>query len=118
MAAWAYNYSTDRVQSFIEGHANATVRTHIAAECKNRVPPNQVAACEAFVSAGWLRGGGTIEDFIDKLASGEMSQEEFDALTAAGGGGKGFLGSIPTVYLAAGGVGAVLLGAVLLKRRK
>ena len=55
----------------------------------------------------------------DRIQSGEMSQEEFDALTDAGGGGpRGLLGGIPLVVLAAGAVGVVLVVAVALKGRK
>jgi hypothetical protein len=120
--SWVYGanqYARLKVDSFIEARKSATLRDHRASECKNRVPPEQVAACEAFVGAPRGQGGGTIESFIDKVASGEMSQEEFDAWNTAGGGASGsLLGGIPIEYLAAGGVGVVLLGALLLKRRK
>ena len=115
--AAAYNYTTDilpqQIADRAPGGANAPGGKRYSefrpSECKNRVPPDQVAACEAYV-----KSGRRIEDFISAIESGEMTQAEFDALTNAGAG----RGGVSTLYLAAGAVGVVLLGAVLLKRRK
>lgn len=122
-SSWIYApiyFSNVRVPKLLESIQSATLREHRPSECRNRVPPEQVAACEAYVSSTRPDGsGGTIEDFIDRIRGGEMSQEEFDALTRAGGGKTGGLfGNIPKMYLAAGAVGVVLVVAVALKGRK
>jgi hypothetical protein len=53
-AAW--QYSVIGVDKFAESRENATSRDHRPSACKDRVPPEQVAACQAYVSGG--AGGG------------------------------------------------------------
>lgn len=102
-AKWVYG-----AHHYAFEHANekfsdkATFNEHRASECKNRVPPEQVAACEAFVSGG----GGSIEKFQEKVANGDFNQ-----------GSQGGT-SINQLYLYGGAVTAVVLLAAILKKDK
>jgi hypothetical protein len=129
-ATW---YARHGTKKFEESRANATVRDHTPAgkakaleaevkACEGKVAPEFVEACKAAIR----KGDGTTTDSFKKQLD-DMSGQELEDLIAGGPGAgaalppppppSGLFG-IPPTYLAAGAVGTILLGAVLLKRKK